>query len=71
MPYDACMPKRRNGIMTIRIPMDEKDLLQTIADQHDITLSDVVVRAVRDFIASQPGSSKKTGAKTKARPVGI
>jgi predicted transcriptional regulator len=36
--------------MTVRIPTDEKDVLQAIADKADVTLSDVVVRAVRDFI---------------------
>jgi predicted transcriptional regulator len=44
------MPKRRDGIMTVRIPTDEKDVLQAIADKADVTLSDMVVRAVRDFI---------------------
>ena len=36
--------------MTVRIPSDEKELLQAIADKVDATLSDVVVRAVREFI---------------------
>jgi len=48
------MPKKRDGIMTVRIPTDEKDLLQAIADKADVTLSDAVVRAVRDFIESNP-----------------
>ena len=52
------MPKRRDGIMTVRIPTDEKEQLQAIADQADVTLSDVVVRAVRDFVASHPLPSK-------------
>jgi predicted transcriptional regulator len=43
------MPKKRDGIMTVRIPSDEKELLQAIADKYDATLSDVVVRAVREF----------------------
>jgi uncharacterized protein (DUF1778 family) len=53
------MPKRRDGIMTVRIPTDEKDMLQAIADHADVTLSDVVVRAVRLFISSHPIPSKK------------
>jgi predicted transcriptional regulator len=53
------MPKRRDGIMTVRIPADEKDALQVIADKADVTLSDVVVHAVREFIKSHPISPKK------------
>ena len=45
--------------MTVRIPTDEKDVLQKIADVADVTLSDVVVHAVRDFITSHPISPKK------------
>ena len=54
------MPKKRDGIMTVRIPTDEKELLQAIADKADVTLSDAVVRAVRDFIDVQPVKEKKT-----------
>jgi predicted transcriptional regulator len=53
------MPKKRDGIMTVRIPADEKDALQAIADKSDVTLSDVVVHAVREFISSHPIPSKK------------
>ena len=72
-PYVPRMPKRRNGIMTVRIPTDEKDMLQAIADHADVTLSDVVVRAVRDFIETHQGSLKKGkgGAKPKVRPMGF
>jgi hypothetical protein len=59
------MPKKRDGIMTVRIPSDEKDILQAIADKADVTLSDVVVRAMRDFLESHAGGVKKT-AKKKA-----
>ena len=45
--------------MTVRIPTDEKDVLQKIADVADVTLSDVVVHAVRDFIKANPVSPKK------------
>ena len=75
MPINALqcgMPKRRDGIMTVRIPTDEKDLLQIIADQKDITLSDVVVQAVRDFIAANPVEAQvavKSGKKPAAKPV--
>jgi hypothetical protein len=65
------MPKRRDGIMTVRIPTDEKDLLQAIADQADVTLSDVVVRSVRDFIETHSPALKKPGTKIKVRPLGF
>ena len=52
------MPKKRDGIMTVRIPTDEKDLLQAIADNTDITLSDAVVTAVKDFIKANPPSKR-------------
>ena len=71
MTYTQYMPKRRDGIMTVRIPTDEKDLLQAIADHADVTLSDVVVRAVRDFIEANQGSLKKGAAKPKVRPLGF
>jgi uncharacterized protein (DUF1778 family) len=71
MTYAHRMPKRRDGIMTVRIPTDEKDLLQAIADQADVTLSDVVVRAVRDFIEANQGSLKKGAPKPKVRPLGF
>jgi hypothetical protein len=63
IPYLPNMPKKRDGIMTVRIPTDEKDLLQAIADKADVTLSDAVVRAVRDFIESHP---VKAGAKKRS-----
>ena len=49
--------------MTVRIPPDEKELLQASADKADVTLSDVVVYAVRESLASRP---LKAGAKAKA-----
>ena len=52
------MPKKRDWIMTVRIPTDEKDVLQAIADKADVTLSDAVVRAVRDFIEANPIPAK-------------
>jgi len=67
MPYIPSMPKKRDGIMTIRIPSDEKDALQAIADKADVTLSDVVVRAVRDFIESHPIAEKRGSKKATSR----
>ena len=58
MTYGTFMPKRRDGIMTVRIPTDEKDLLQAIADKADIILSDAVVTAVKDFIKANPPSKR-------------
>ncbi|MFZ4388172.1 MAG: hypothetical protein ACOYOI_08435 [Chthoniobacterales bacterium] len=43
---------------TGEVPTDEKDLLQSIADNADVTLSDAVVRAVRDFIEAHPVPTK-------------
>ena len=63
------MPKRRDGIMTVRIPTDEKDVLQAIADHLDITLSDVVVKAAREFIATNSGALKKPAPKSAKAPV--
>jgi len=48
------MPKYCDEIMTIRIPTDEKDLFQAIADKVDVTLSHAVFRAVRYFIEANP-----------------
>jgi len=50
--------------MTVRIPSDEKETLQAIADKADVTLSDAVVRAIRDFIEANPIPAK---AKAKAK----
>ena len=57
------MPKKRDGIMTVRIPTGEKDVLQAIADKADVTLSDVVVKAVRDFIEGNPIPTKAKAKK--------
>lgn len=48
------MPKKRDNIMPVRIPKDEKESLQKIADQADVTLNDVVLRAVRDLMEAYP-----------------
>lgn len=57
------MPKKREGIMTFRIPSDDKGTLQQIADDADVTLSDVVVRAVRDFMEANPLPAKSKAKK--------
>ena len=44
--------------MTVRIPLDEKEMLQKIADNTDITLSDAVVTAVKDYIKANPPSKR-------------
>ena len=49
--------------MTVRIPTDEKDVLLAIADKADVTLSDAVVRAVRDFIQAHPIPAKAEAKK--------
>jgi len=50
--------EKRDGIMTVRIPLDEKEMLQKIADNTDITLSDAVVTAVKDYIKANPPSKR-------------
>lgn len=47
------MKKLRGELMTVRIPEDEKIYLQAIADHADISLSDVVIRGLRDFLESK------------------
>ena len=49
--------------MTVRIPTDEKDMLQAIADKADVTLSDVVVRAMRDFLKEHAATMTKAANK--------
>jgi predicted transcriptional regulator len=49
--------KKRNGIMTFRLPDEEKAKLQGFAEQADCTLSDLAVKAVRDLIASLEAAS--------------
>lgn len=57
--------KRRNGIMTFRLPDEEKAMLQAHADAKDVSLSDLAVMAVRDLLAKldsekeQPKKGKK------------
>ena len=44
--------KKRDGIMTFRLPDEEKAKLVSLAEAADCTLSDLAVKAVRDLIAS-------------------
>ena len=44
--------KKRDGIMTFRLPDAEKAKLVMFAEAADCTLSDLAVKAVRDLIAS-------------------
>ena len=53
------MPKKRDGVMTIRISSEDKEQLLKIAEVADLTLSDVVLRATRDYVRSNPLKSKK------------
>ena len=48
--------KKRNGIMTFRLPDEEKSKLVVFAEQADCTISDLAVRAVRDLIATLEAS---------------
>ncbi|MFZ0434849.1 MAG: hypothetical protein WAL87_02590 [Chthoniobacterales bacterium] len=53
------MPKKRDGVMTVRISSEDKEQLLKIADLADLTLSDVVVRATRDYVRANPLKGKK------------
>ena len=53
------MPKKRDGVMTIRISSEDKEQLLKIAEIADMTLSDVVVRATRDYVQANPLKGKK------------
>jgi predicted transcriptional regulator len=44
--------KKRDGIMTFRLPDAEKAKLVMFAEAADCTLSDLAVKAVRDLIAT-------------------
>jgi 3-oxoacyl-[acyl-carrier-protein] synthase III len=67
------MAKKRTGIMTFRLPEDEKAQLAYFADQMDQSLSDLAVRACRQMIAELNASMmpstpvEKESPKTKAK----
>lgn len=44
--------KKRDGTLTIRIPSDEKNILSKIAEDEDLSLTDIVLRLVRIGILS-------------------
>ena len=48
------MPKKRDGVMTIRISSEDKEQLLKIAEVADLSLSVVVVWATRDYVRSIP-----------------
>ena len=70
------MAKKRTGIMTFRLPEDEKAQLAYFADQMDQSLSDLAVRACRQMIAeltasmmpATPAPVEKESPKPKAKP---
>ena len=68
------MAKKRTGIMTFRLPEDEKAQLAYFADQMDQSLSDLAVRACRQMIAELTASMmpatpvEKESPKPKAKP---
>jgi predicted transcriptional regulator len=44
------MAKRRDGIMTFRLPDEEKAKLYSLAESMDRSMSDLAVMAIRDLI---------------------
>jgi predicted transcriptional regulator len=62
--------KKRNGMMTLRLPEDEKAKLQGFAEAADCSLSDLVVKAIRDLLvileAAQTPAPKPAPKKKKA-----
>jgi predicted transcriptional regulator len=56
--------------MTFRLPEDEKAKLQSFADAADCSLSDLAVKAIRDFMslleAAQAPAPKPAPKKKKA-----
>lgn len=62
--------KKRNGIMTFRLPVDEKEKLQSFAEAADCSLSDLAVKALRNFMeameaAQAPAPAPKPAPKKK------
>ena len=49
--------RKRDGIMTFRLPDEEKAKLVMFAEQADCTLSDLAVKAVRDLIERLEGGN--------------
>ena len=57
--------KKRNGIMTFRLPDEEKAKLVMFSEQADCTISDLAVRAVRDLIAKLEAATPAPAPKKK------
>jgi predicted HicB family RNase H-like nuclease len=58
--------KRRDGILTFRLPDEEKAKLALFAEQQDRSLSDLAVLAVRDLIAKLDGGMEPPKEEPKA-----
>lgn len=63
--------KARNATLCIRMPDDEKNTLQLMADTKDVTLSQMVVTGLRFFIEAnapkeEPVEAPKAATKKKA-----
>lgn len=59
--------KKRNGIMTFRLPDEEKAKLVGYAEQADCSLSDLAVRAVRNLIEQMEASTTTKKATKTAK----
>jgi len=55
--------KKRNGIMTFRLPDDEKAKLSFLAEASDRSLSDLAVQAIRDLITKLEAEQAPKGKK--------
>ena len=55
--------KKRNDIMTFRLPIEEKAMLKELADAANVTASDLALLAVRDLIAKLTAKPAKGKAK--------
>ena len=53
------MTKKRDKTMNIRIPAEGKIAVQGIADHADVTLSDAVIKGLRDFLQAARPLSKE------------
>jgi hypothetical protein len=60
--------KKRDGIMTFRLPDDEKAKLAMFAEQADCSLSDLAVKAIRTLIASLEAAALPPAPAPEAKP---
>jgi len=61
------MAKRRDGIMTFRLPDEEKAKLAVFAENLDLSMSDLAVRAVRDLIGKLEAEATPAKAPSKSK----